>query len=124
MIGSDNFPAVPIKKSSEFLVELLKSWHALGNPQMLASSINSATWARATDSTDTNGAGTFLVSLDLDSFSGASGVAHSGQAVIGSTSMITNAQYAAAIGFACVVTTFVNYDAILSVNNAVLEVDY
>ena len=123
-IGSDNFPAVPVKKSTEFIVELLKSWHALGNPQMLASSFNNTTWNRTTDSTDPAVAGTFLVSLDLDSFSGASGVAHSGQPIIGSTSMITNAQYPSAIGFACVVTTFVNYDAILSINNAMLEVDY
>ena len=123
-IGSDNFPAVPVRKPSEFLVELLKSWHALGNAQMLASSFNNTTWNRTTDSTDAALAGTFIASLDLDSFSGASGVVHSGQPVIGSTSMITNAQYTSAIGFACIVTTFVNYDAILSVNNAQLEVDY
>ena len=124
-IGAACYPPIPVRNASEHFMEFQKAWHTSSVPAAYDCNmapgeydINSAT------------AGSFCTGLDLESFTGKSGVAHSGVNITGGTTAIINCSYEAAFGqtgapsAACYINTFLNYDAIIEVSGGQSIVSY
>lgn len=133
-IGSDTFPQIPLKNSTQHAVEHLKSWHALGSPLGLQTSLDSSTWVINVDPQNAaSTTGTFVAGLNLECYSNKTNTIHSGVSVIGGTTLTLNQVYNNGSGTAALPTpatgtllqtTFCHYDAILSISNGQLSVAF
>jgi len=122
-IGSDVFPGIPIKNSTQHMMEYLKMWHGLSNPLALTTSFDSTTWT-AGNNTDPTQAGTFVAGLNLEAYSNKTGTIHSGVSVLGGTTMVLNQTYAAALSAQTIQSTYIHFDCIYSIENGQLSVSF
>jgi hypothetical protein len=122
--GATAYPQVPIKNWASLFLEYEKAFHALGVPEALRNSFDASTWI-AGDNTSVNSAGSFVGGINLEAYSGKSGVINSGAEVTGGTTMILNSSYAQALPNVPVTqSTYVHFDAIAVVSNGVMEIAF
>lgn len=114
-IGSDTYPRIPIKNSTMHVMELLKSYHALGAPSALQTSLDTNNWVA------TDGTCSFVAALNLEAYSNKSNTIHSGVSVLGGTNLTLNQTYASNLSAAMLQTTYVHFDCIYSIDNGVLS---
>jgi len=123
--GATAYPQVPIKNWAALFLEYQKAYHALGVPEALRNSFDILTWKAAVGTAaNINGAGSFVGGINLEAYSGKSGVINSGAEVTGGTSMILNSSYAIALPSATIQSTYVHFDAIAVVSGGVMEIAF
>ena len=124
-IGAACYPPIPVRNASEHFIEFQKAWHQSSIP-----SSYDCNMAPGEYDVNSSTAGSFVTGLDLESFTGKSGVAHSGVNITGGTTAIINCNYegtfgtAPAPGGACYINTFLNYDAIIEISGGQTLVSY
>ena len=122
-VGSDTYPAIPLKNYTQHAVEFLKMIHGLSNPLALQTSFDSSTWI-AGDSVSPTTCGSFVAALNTEAYSNKSGVIHSGLQVLGGTTLVLNQTYSTPLPAATLQTSFVHFDTILTVENGQLTVAF
>jgi len=127
-VGSDNYPSIPIRNTTQFAVEYLKMWHGLGVPSALQTSFDSSTWT-AQDSAVATTCGSFVAGLNLEAYSGKTGTIHSGVAVLGGTTLVLQQGYVSTgIGNGAnapvTQTTYCGYDAVITVKEGIMSVAF
>lgn len=133
-IGSDTYPQIPIKNSTQHAMEFLKSWHTLGSPLGLHTSLDASTYSINVDPQSAAAVtGSFIAALNLECYSNKSNTIHSGVNVVGGTTLTLNQVYNNGAGVAALPTpatgtilqtTFTHYDAILSIKDGQLSVAF
>ena len=115
-VGSQSVPQIPLRTVPEFFASLENSFHSLNVPGAYDSSLVAGDFDVAAGSSSQAPLGSFVAALNMEAFSGKSGVCHSGLNVTGGTTMILQAVYPTALTATQQITTFVNYDAIMEVS--------
>ena len=115
-VGAQCFPPIPIRNASEHFLEYQKAWHAMSVPQAFDTNFAPGEYDMSTGVTN----GSFVTGVNLETFTGKSGVSHSGLNVTGGTTMIINSTYETTIGSGtstvagpCFITSYLNYDALM-----------
>lgn len=122
-VGSDVYPPIAIKNTTQHAVEYLKMWHGLGVPSALVTSFDATNWI-AGNNVNPALAGSMVTGLNLEVYSGRSGVLHSGVAVLGGTTLVINQLYATALPAAVTQTTYCGYDAVITVKEGIMSVAF
>jgi len=126
-VGNITFPNIPLKNSAMMMAESLKAWHSLNTPQGLTTQFDINNWEAtpisATTTTSTT-AGSFAAAVNLEAYTNKTGTIHSGQSVIGGTTLVLNQVYASTLPVNMLQTTLCHYDAICTVENGLLSVAF
>jgi hypothetical protein len=114
-VGALSIPNIPLRTAPEFFSSLQNAWHQLAVPSAYDTQLTVGDFDAAASTTSQAPTGSFVLGLNMESFSGKTGVFHSGVNCTGGTSFVLNAVYPAALSAAQQITTFVQYDAIIEV---------
>lgn len=116
-VGALSIPNIPLRNAPEFMSSLQNAWHQLAIPGAYDTSLVGGDFDAVASTTANVPTGSFVLGINMESFSGKSGVCHSGINCTGGTSFVLNAVYPAALPSTQQITTYIQYDAIIEVAN-------
>lgn len=114
-VGALSIPNIPLRTAPEFFSSLQNAWHQLAVPSAYDTSLCQGDFDAAASTASQAPTGSFVLGINMESFSGKSNTSHSGLSCVGGLSYISNFVYPAALSASQQITTFVNYDAIIEV---------
>lgn len=113
--GAQSIPQIGLRNPAEHYMSFQNAWHQLSVPSAFDNNFRYGDYDAAVSMSSAVPTGSFVTGINMESFSGKSGVLHAGTNITGGTALTLNAVYPTALSSARNITTFVCYDAIYEI---------